>query len=268
MYFNHPIKNDILGTKESLIAINKENLILAHKYYYNPSNMVMIVTGNIDPNTIMDHIRSSDLLQKSRSFEQEDITIEPNDVVKANGESELDIMIPHYLFGIKLSPLSTTSKEMMKEQLVLSILSEIIMGRSSKFYNELMDQELINESFGANITLEDSYGYMILGGETEKPKELNTVIIDFMKSLETYSIDESDFIRTKKQILGGFIQSLNSLDFIANSFTKYYYHDMSLFEILDITAAIKISDIKKAKQLLINEHSYSSYTVYPKTNKK
>jgi len=41
-----------------------------------------------------------------------------------------------------------------------------------------------------------------------------------------------------------------------------------LFEILDITAAIKISDIKKAKQLLINEHSYSSYTVYPKTNKK
>ena len=70
--------------------------------------------------------------------------------------------------------------------------------------------------------------------------------------------------RTKKQIIGGFIQALNSLEYIANMFTKYYYVGASLFDILDIADSITMEDIMEARKQLSKKESYSTITVFPK----
>lgn len=264
MFESHPVQIDILGTESSIQDINKENLELAHRYFYNPNNMVLVIAGNIDVNHVIQTLEENTTLQKKRTFEIDPITKEEPIVVESYGSTTLDILIPNYLLGIKLKGSSEFPMSQLKQQLMISILFEIILGKSSDAYNQFMQDELINDSFGMNVTIEDSYGYVMIGGETEQPEVLDQALRSFLQDTTNIHITNEEFLRTKKQILGGFVQSLNSLEYITNSFTKYYYQNQSLFDLLDITAEITLEDINDALRCFQEPRRYSTFVVFPK----
>ena len=53
MFTKHPVRNDILGTIDTISKIDKTILEKAHITYYNPNNMVLFVTGNFEVNDII-----------------------------------------------------------------------------------------------------------------------------------------------------------------------------------------------------------------------
>ena len=59
MYQQHSVKNDILGTIESISKIDKEILEMTHKTFYSPNQMVLFVTGNFDVDTISAFIKEN-----------------------------------------------------------------------------------------------------------------------------------------------------------------------------------------------------------------
>ena len=59
LFENHPIRNDILGNVESINTITKELLEDVHSTFYNPANMIMFVTGNIDIQEILTVIKKN-----------------------------------------------------------------------------------------------------------------------------------------------------------------------------------------------------------------
>lgn len=266
LFKNHPITNDILGTDETLLTINKDNLTKVHQYFYNPSNMIMFVTGNFDEETVIEHIKASTLLQQPHIIN--DIETYDNDltVYKKETSVSLEVNIPTLLLGVKQAPTDPEKEDIMKKELIVSILTDIIFGKSSKFYKELLSNGLINESFGVDITFDKSFGFLLFGGETMKPLVLHERLKDMLLSLDDSDIDHKDFLRAKKQIVGEFIKSLNSLEFIASMFTKYYYYGASMFEILDVAKAITYEDVLDAKKYMKNEASYTTFTINPKKN--
>ena len=74
-----------------------------------------------------------------------------------------------------------------------------------------------------DVTIESDYGFILLGGNTKFPTEFTTTIQQMIVEASSQKVDVADFNRTKKQIIGSFIQALNSLEYIANQFTKYYF---------------------------------------------
>src|SRR5699024_3874033 len=54
MYFQHPIRNDIAGTIESISNISKELLYTAYNTFYHPKNMVLFIVGDLSFNDIME----------------------------------------------------------------------------------------------------------------------------------------------------------------------------------------------------------------------
>ena len=54
MYTNHPIRVDIAGSVESIYDITKDDLYLCYETFYHPSNMVLFVVGDVDPEYIVD----------------------------------------------------------------------------------------------------------------------------------------------------------------------------------------------------------------------
>ena len=48
VYENHPIRNPILGTVESIAKITPQVLTAAHKAFYRPENMLLCVVGDVD----------------------------------------------------------------------------------------------------------------------------------------------------------------------------------------------------------------------------
>ena len=148
----------------------------------------------------------------------------------------------------------------------MAILIDLLIGKSSSNYKHLIKNGLINDTFGIDITFEETYGYFLVGSETYLPKELNTTLQDIFQNIDSFIILEKDFLRTKRQIVGGFIQALNSLEYIANQFTKYYFVGASLFDILKVAEKITIEDINNAKSLLSNKDTYGTVTTYPIKN--
>ena len=52
MYENHPIRNPILGSVESIAKITPQVLETAHKAFYRPENMLLCVVGDVDPEQV------------------------------------------------------------------------------------------------------------------------------------------------------------------------------------------------------------------------
>lgn len=268
MFSNHPIRNDILGTTDTISKIDKSILEITHKTYYNPKNMVLFVTGNFNVKEILDFIRSNqekvDFVNESKPFDS--ITIESEEVYKESEEVKLEVNVPNFLLGVKQGPTDHDLEDIIKKELCFSILLDLTIGKSTKNYKDLLRKELINDSFGLDITLEKTYGFFLIGSETYKPKELDTELKNILLNLQDDKVKEEDFLRTKKQIVGGFIHALNSIEYIANQFTKYYYLGASLFDILEIADSITLNDIENTKSAFSNKKAYSTFTVYPKKN--
>ena len=53
MYENHPIRNPILGTVESIAKITPQVLKAAHKAFYRPENMLLCVVGDVDGESLV-----------------------------------------------------------------------------------------------------------------------------------------------------------------------------------------------------------------------
>ena len=53
-FVNHPIKYPIAGTVESINKITKEDLYTCYNTFYHPSNMFLVVTGNVDYKEVID----------------------------------------------------------------------------------------------------------------------------------------------------------------------------------------------------------------------
>ena len=57
MYQNHPVRNNIAGTVESIEEITAETLKLCHDTFYDPSNLIVCVIGDVDAQKIIEQVR-------------------------------------------------------------------------------------------------------------------------------------------------------------------------------------------------------------------
>jgi len=264
MYLDHPVRNEILGTVESISTITKDVLEKTHQTFYHPSNMVLFVTGNFDVEETVKFIKE---LQKDvnpvQSFKVKDQPFSCNKAHVLSTEIEKEVLVPNFILGIKLSSINDRL-EYMKKELCLSVMMDLVLGKSTENFKTLLANNLINDTYGMDISLSDRYSYFLIGSETNNPVELKEAITEIFSNMKDLDITDELFLRTKKQTIGGFIQALNSLEYIANNFTKYYFEGASLFDILEVSQNITKEDIYNTMDEFLDLKRYSSCTVIPK----
>ena len=57
LYQYHPVRNSVAGSVESIAEITAETLYQCHEAFYTPSNMVLCVAGNVEPQKVCDMAR-------------------------------------------------------------------------------------------------------------------------------------------------------------------------------------------------------------------
>ena len=79
--------------------------------------------------------------------------------------------MPKVAIGLKLPYEGLTGEELLKQELLLKILMEETFGSTSDNYQEMLDLELINNSFNTNIFVEPTAGFIMLSTDTLKDEE-------------------------------------------------------------------------------------------------
>jgi len=262
MFPNHPASTEILGQVESIARLDKKTLEIAHQAFYNPTQMILFIAGNVDVNETMNFIKKSQAkTTKQVEYIIPSIEEDYKPIKDIRQMIEADISSPQFLMGVKLPVYHET--QLVKHDLILGMVLDVLFGKSSTFYQDLLTKGLINDSFSKEATLDPSHSYILVGGDTKYPEELEVRIKEQLQSASQISITEERFDQMKKRFIGSFVQAFNYIEFIANNFSKYYFQGHSLFEMLELYQDITIKDIYDMSHELEKEEFYASVIMNP-----
>jgi predicted Zn-dependent peptidase len=266
LYQNHPVKIDIAGTIESISHINKELLYECYNTFYHPSNMLLFIVGPIDPATIMNQVRENqakkeykDQPEIKRKFDSE-----PVQAAEKKQVMEMNVQTSKCLVGIKALHVDQTGKEMLKTELTMNVLLDLLFSKSSENYNQLYSAGLIDETFSYDYTQEQGFGFAMVGGDTGEPDQLAEKLQNILLNVLGTTFTEEQLERTKKKKIGAFLRAINSPEYIANQFTRYAFNDMNLFDVVPTMEKITLNDVQALASEVIEEERFSVFYVVPK----
>ncbi|MEG0384049.1 MAG: pitrilysin family protein [Solibacillus sp.] len=266
MYHQHPVKIDIAGTIESIDGITAEHLYTCYNTFYHPSNMLLFVIGAVDPVEMMTFIEED---QNNKQFpEPTEITRlfdeEPTTVAIKERVLHMDVQKPKVYVGLKAKETSLSGEQMLKHELAVQIGLECLFGRAAQFYTDIYETGLIDESYAYDFSLEKGYGFALIGSDTEKPEQLVQAIKDKLKeATQSNLFTQDDVERIKRKKIGSFLRALNSIEFIANQFTRYEFNDMNLFDVVPALEQLTVADVTEAFKTIQGEDQQTVFTVLP-----
>lgn len=256
LFVNHPVKLEIAGSLDSISKITKELLYDCYNTFYTPSNMVVVVVGDVEPDQVFSIV--DNMIQfKDRGKVEKKYPQEPENINKDYKEQSLTVSMPLFYMGVK-DNVRVTGAELLKRRIALGIALNDIMGRSSPLYTRLYDDGLINASFRFEVSLDQGYGYLAWGGQSADPKKASGIISEMLKEMAQKGISQESFDRIKKSHEGMFVRSLNSVESIAREIMDSFFNGTCYYETAELYRELdSVYTNKVLKEVLNNPAALS-----------
>lgn len=244
MYHNNTVKTDIAGTVESISHITPELLYKCCDAYYNPSNMILVMVGDIDPDEAAKYIDKHVNPDKNVGKIERRIIEEPNEVAKTVVHQKLSVSKPMFLIGFKEKETGVCGAELVKKQIKTDIILEILFGKSSEFFMELYGEGLIDGSFSIGCELEKYYGFSSLTGESKDPDAVYKKTLDYLARMKNEKFAEDAVAIAKRVLIGQNLRRFNSVEKLGNDFIRCFMNDVDPLTYNDLVEAVTVEEIE------------------------
>lgn len=246
LYQNHPVKKEIAGTVKSISHITPEYLYKCYNTFYNLSNMSIVVVGGFDVKSVLDVIEKG--VKKNEPFTEEIKKIyedEPGEIAKPYAEQSLSVASPLFMIGFKDTDTGYGGEKLLQKYIEVSILLKMLFGRSSRLYRELYESGLINNTFQTDYTVQPSYAYSAIEGESRDSKAVYEAVKNEIERVRREGLDEDDFNRIKKVMWGRYIRSHNDVEDYAGTFMQFLFMGADYFNYHDAYSKVTFDDVKR-----------------------
>lgn len=266
LFPTHPIHIDIAGTKESIQDIRPEDLYMCYDTFYHPSNMKLLIVGNVDPEMTMLFIKENqankdfiDMPPVTRYFPHE-----TKEAIEHETTLVMDVMRPKALVGGRyFGEWADDPYQKHKEQLACNYGLSLLFGNTSRHYDEWYQSGLIDDSFYSELNIERDLCFFEIGGDTPSPQALASHIEAVLMSLPARDLTEEKLTQLKKKHLGRLLNSLNSVEFIANHFEDQN-DGVTIFDYPALIEDIHIEDVRAMLNRLIDHDTLTRVYMVPK----
>lgn len=240
MYHMHPVRIDIAGTVESIADITADLLYTCYNTFYNLSNMVLCVAGNVNPDEVLEV--ADRVLQKAQPVEIErKFHEEPREVKEAYVEERLAVAAPIFSLGFKEAV--ETPERTLKELILSNVILEAVCGKTTPFYTELLESGLCNTSFDCEYFAGYGYAAWIFTGETPDARAVEEKLVGRIRELQKTGIAEKDFLRIRKKLYGRTVMQFNDIDAIANGMVAAHFRGESIFDDAEILENLTVDEV-------------------------
>lgn len=263
MFQNHPINVDIAGTVESIYQITKEDLYTCYHTFYHPENMVLFIAGNFEPEKMGQLIRENQDKKQFAKMEQlkRKFPNEPNEVAEREKRITMPVSIPKCTLGIKRVNQQLTKDELLIEDLLQDMLLDYYFSKGGPFYEELYNENLIDDSFFFESNIERDFGYVLIGSNTKDPKQFSERLKSMLLGIQEANLNVETFQRIKKKKIGQLLRMMNRLENIANAYTHYHMLGIDFFTLLSVVRELTLEDAKQFMYSWIEEERLSVCTI-------
>ncbi len=253
-----------IGTVKEICSITKEDLYQCYHTFYHPSNMFLVVSGNVDPKEAISLVKENQAkkyfpkMKKIQIKEQK----EP-DEVGPDKEIPMNVVIPKVSYNLKIN-IRDLRKEFSESAIsyYVGIFLELHFSSISPLHERLLKEGIITNSIGGMAIIVGDYLLVTFDAETkEKEKFLSAI----KEELNDLSITEEELAREKKVYISDTLKESDSIysmnDKIKNQIVKYgYYVKDAIGEI----QSLNWKDLNKVKDAF-QDYQAGVITIIPKS---
>lgn len=139
MYKELPIRIDTAGSVESINKITKEDLYLCYDNFYTPSNMLITICGDFEPEKILQEVKKRIINNENKEIPKRVYPNEPEEINEKEKIVNMNLSNPMFMLAYK----DKVEDDMALKCIGIQSLLNTILGKSSKLYKELIDQNLL-----------------------------------------------------------------------------------------------------------------------------
>ncbi|MBQ8075287.1 MAG: insulinase family protein [Oscillospiraceae bacterium] len=217
LYAHHPIKDAVVGTVESIAEITDQTLYHCHRVFYAPSNMVLCVEGDVNPERVFE-IANEVLGSERKSIPQADFGEKESDLPLAPyKERQMPVGMPEFLIGEKISNGAKDTEEpdgksILLQRLTAGLALRLLAGASSSFYTRLYADGVLTRDFDVEIDYAVGTATMIIGGQSPDPEKVLQELLSEVDRIREKGFNKAYFSRTRKAMIGGQLRGLEDFD--------------------------------------------------------
>lgn len=259
-YINHPYKRKVIGKKEIIENISREEIFNFYNSWYNPSNMITVVVGDIDTTQALDLIKKNFNRPEAKNCKNPKYKSDKNIEKQIEITAKDKVKNGYMLIGFRGVP-----QENRADSYALDVLATILGdGRTSKLYQAVKEQKQLAYSISAGHASmkDDSLVFVRANFTPENKDKVKKAIFDEITKVRNGNIDEQEISTAKNIIERDTFYARESTSNIANElgYTTLVYGDAKYYDeyIDNIKKVTKADLIRVAKKYLNPNHAVIS----------
>lgn len=231
LYSKCPIRIDIAGSIDSIAPINPDILYKCYNTFYNPSNMVLVVCGNFEPQNILEEIKkrlkpSKNIGEIHRIYEEE-----PKEINEKHMEKSMSVSMPIFMIGIKDKIVNPS--ERVRRHMAIEVILNLLIGKSSNLYKKLYEEQILLGEADSEYEFSNQYAHILISGQSNNPQLVQDMLITEIEKLKNNGFVIEDFERMKRKIYGEFVTEFNDVASISRMFLADTVKQINSFDYVD-----------------------------------
>lgn len=218
-YVYHPYHWTPIGFMNDIQTWSIKDIRDFHATYYQPSNAILMVTGDVDPKEVFAKAKKEfgEIKNTAKIPEFKFVEPEQNGAKRVLVKKESEVEMLAITFHIP--------NFQDKDQITLSMLSQILYsGKSSRLYKELIDKKrLVNSIYAYNMENIDPSLFIFLAtcNPGVSAEDVEKELLKEIELMKTTEVTQAELEKIKINTKSDFIYSLESSTSVAELFGGY-----------------------------------------------
>lgn len=236
LFPQHPLRDRVLGTVESIALIDENTLELCRSAFYAPSNMTLCVEGDVDPERVL-AIAAEELPGEVREAPVPDFG-EPEGPLPAEPlrRRTMPVSAPQFLIGAKFP--AETGRAALRQRLTALLALRLLAGRSSGFYARLYGAGLLSRDFDYEADLAAGMGTLIFGGESGQPEKVLAALNEEIARIGEEGLDPDRFERARRASLGARLRGLEDFENVCFSLAMGQFEGYCALDAVELLGSV------------------------------
>lgn len=185
--------------------------------------------GDFEPEKILEEIKKRIIHHEKKELPKR---VYPNEQETINEKQKVvDMKLSNPMFAIGFK--DKVEGDMVKRHIGIQALLNTLLGKSSKLYKELTDENILLGSLDPEYEFSKEYAFSLITGVSREPEKVIEKVNKAIEDAKKNGLNEEDFLRNKKKLYGDYIAEYNSAQETARMFLSDYFKGVNSFEYLD-----------------------------------
>ena len=261
LYKDHPIRDDIAGTVDSIAELTPDLLYACTDAFYRPGNMVLSVAGNITLDQAVAACRRAGLDKPAPEHAVSVAENRPeNDPPQAEMHFSMPVNKPCFALAFREKAIPRGD---VRTAMLADMLPDLICGGLTSLYRTLYDQALVNPEFSGDTVSTSGCCVIAFAGESETPRAVADMVRQEITRLRREGVDPELFTLVKNQMYGEMLADLEGVEDAAEALASSYLRGNTLADEIEALASLTVADADNALQSMLSEDRMTYVEIEP-----